>query len=594
MNSFYGGQQGKSFKVSKIFKDKVAMVEDLNLRWQSPIGVGEIVFISYGMPNVRMFEGTAFAGSTLPEVGGDTAPLRNINNRFSMMKIGDNYKDTTRQNVYFILKTIQQASGSDRTQDFYTFTYLTEPTYPGYYKQIDLEAYGKTYNSTLWQKIYRESSDAGENELDGLEVYLLNQDYGFGYKLLASLTGSTPFISVANAEVLAPAANPSVSIDTSDIDAPILKFGLPRMVDFFYGTALALPQDYDVVPGTSWLEGMMLGDIYVNNDFGYIYTLTSISTSAYHFKYEGHLAAPAYADLEEKNPFKRVEGQWVANDISVERQNRSGNYYYHFGMLKQPIFKMDNVTWVGPKEYETGAIPQPTCNPSSATDYSVKFTIPKGARIYAETEAEIDYESPSIGDIWINTGTSEMYEYRKNAITHLPEWVATGFSIKGDSLKIVANADLSHSDSPTTEKQVTFWPDQVALVGAWIEAKFPEIMENWSTQDLVSINWTDCGDKNGLYWYNKNSTGWHYNYLSGAASILENSRVSESETEKLNNKTYTAGYINGLIKDDPSGTNKHFFTYSQYATDAKFDVVDNKISWGTFDATGRHDVEGQT
>lgn len=48
MLSFYGGQAGKNFEIAHIFHNKVEMLEDLKMRWNSTVGVGEIVLISYG------------------------------------------------------------------------------------------------------------------------------------------------------------------------------------------------------------------------------------------------------------------------------------------------------------------------------------------------------------------------------------------------------------------------------------------------------------------------------------------------------------------------------------------------------------------
>lgn len=50
--SFYGGQQGKSFLISGIFENKSELKADLNKRWSSPIGQGEFVLISYGLPDI--------------------------------------------------------------------------------------------------------------------------------------------------------------------------------------------------------------------------------------------------------------------------------------------------------------------------------------------------------------------------------------------------------------------------------------------------------------------------------------------------------------------------------------------------------------
>ena len=48
MSSFYGGRPGKNFTISKVFKNKLELVEDLQSGWTSSIGEGEIVIISYG------------------------------------------------------------------------------------------------------------------------------------------------------------------------------------------------------------------------------------------------------------------------------------------------------------------------------------------------------------------------------------------------------------------------------------------------------------------------------------------------------------------------------------------------------------------
>ena len=51
MDSFYGGPNGQSFAVKKIFNNKVEMDADLIRGWTSPVQPGEFVIISYGMPN---------------------------------------------------------------------------------------------------------------------------------------------------------------------------------------------------------------------------------------------------------------------------------------------------------------------------------------------------------------------------------------------------------------------------------------------------------------------------------------------------------------------------------------------------------------
>lgn len=177
MNSFYGGQQGKNFKISAIFrsaeKDKTennnpnqSLRGDLDLGWNSPIGIGELVYISYGL------SGTI----------------------------------------------------TDTSFDVY-----------GYNKALDHEL-KHAYNGTIWQKIYKEPDTGHEipqDELTGIEILWASNanTEGFGYKLIASTTGTTPTLTVNTTELL-PDGRPNVSINNTDLDFPILTFELPVMPDF--------------------------------------------------------------------------------------------------------------------------------------------------------------------------------------------------------------------------------------------------------------------------------------------------------------------------------------------------------------------------
>lgn len=161
MFSFYGGQQGKDFNIKEIFKNKVSLQEDLNRRWQSPIAVGEIVLISYGLPS-------------------------GIHDKENWV-----YDDN---------------------------------------KQVDLDAYGKSYNSTLWQKIYTENASNQKDDLQGIEVIYVSEDYGLGYKLLTSLTGETPKVRILNSDemILDADERPYIEVNKNDSDYPELSFYLPQ------------------------------------------------------------------------------------------------------------------------------------------------------------------------------------------------------------------------------------------------------------------------------------------------------------------------------------------------------------------------------
>lgn len=210
--SFYGGQQGKNFKIAKIFHNKVELMQDLMQRWYSSIGTGDLVLIAYGSPN-------------------------------------------------------------DTKSSFYQKN-----------ADIDLNVYKKIYNVTLWQKIYTEKDAAEEQKaliqaldtkypdknkaywdeyysivgfetqyiiygLDALEQQrkdgivtdeeyytkfaeivnkeYISEDFGLGYKLIASLAGSTPTMDIKY-EVIDANENPRIEIDNTNVDQPILTFYLPK------------------------------------------------------------------------------------------------------------------------------------------------------------------------------------------------------------------------------------------------------------------------------------------------------------------------------------------------------------------------------
>ena len=47
--SFYGGPKGQDFNISRVFNNRSHdLLEDLKMRWYSPVNVGDYVFISYG------------------------------------------------------------------------------------------------------------------------------------------------------------------------------------------------------------------------------------------------------------------------------------------------------------------------------------------------------------------------------------------------------------------------------------------------------------------------------------------------------------------------------------------------------------------
>lgn len=176
--SFYGGQSGKDFKISAIFRNKSELIADLNKRWNSSINVGELVLISYGLP----------AMDSIRDENGNLLPMPDSKSEFM-------------QN-----------------------------------KNSDWEKFKKTYNSTLWIKIYKEESKLSQEyeELLQIEKEFISanddsaKDFGLGYALLASFTGETPYLQITHDIINADKA-PYISPDNdSTPEVPKYTLHLPQ------------------------------------------------------------------------------------------------------------------------------------------------------------------------------------------------------------------------------------------------------------------------------------------------------------------------------------------------------------------------------
>lgn len=176
--SFYGGQSGKDFKISAIFRNKSELIADLNKRWNSSINVGELVLISYGLP----------AMDSIRDENGNLLPMPDSKSEFMINK------------------------------------------------NSDWEKFKKTYNSTLWIKIYKEESKLSQEyeELLTIEKEFIAandssaKDFGLGYALLASFTGETPYLQL-NHDTINADKTPFISPDKdSTPEVPKYTLHLPQ------------------------------------------------------------------------------------------------------------------------------------------------------------------------------------------------------------------------------------------------------------------------------------------------------------------------------------------------------------------------------
>ena len=237
MLSFYGGQAGQDFRIKQVFHNKSELVEDLNKRWFSNIGIGEYVVIAYDMPN--HFDKKVLSELREQNLIIDTDTIPPINPQEQYV-----YHFTT-ENKYYIWRNnlIHEVSiiNDEYFYDYFTSEYMEN-------KQQDLDKYKMSYNGTLWQKFYRQQDQQEDpqkwNEVD-TKIFLAepNSDviledvadeaieiYGLGYRLVMSLTGATPIFDTRT-EIIDCDEQTNTYISYSEmtsIDNPVLVVEAPR------------------------------------------------------------------------------------------------------------------------------------------------------------------------------------------------------------------------------------------------------------------------------------------------------------------------------------------------------------------------------
>ena len=183
MYSFYGGQKGQDFKINRIFSNRAEdMVNDLKARWMSPVNVGDYIFISYGDPS-RMNEEDS---------------IYNTNLQKDLQDSGKSYTNSLWQKIYVDnnLKISPDFPASDN--NVYIF--------------LNLDNEATEIGTSL-----KEISDIESEEC-----------FGFGYRLIACVTGTTPRIQVFHSVINIEDGDPYVTLDLTNPDTPKIKFYLQR------------------------------------------------------------------------------------------------------------------------------------------------------------------------------------------------------------------------------------------------------------------------------------------------------------------------------------------------------------------------------
>ena len=215
MYSFYGGQKGQDFKITRIFSNRaIDMVGDLKARWTSPVNVGDYVFINYGDPSYMNEETSSY----------------NINLQIDLKDSGKSYTNSLWQKIYVDKNLTVSPDFPQNDNNIYIFLNLDED---------NKEEYGESLH---------EVSDLESEEC-----------FGFGYRLIACVTGVTPRIQVFHQTIDIEDGDPYVTLDLTNPDTPKIKFYLQRgqRIEDVYGNIVGSqeePNAYLYTDGRSYTD----------------------------------------------------------------------------------------------------------------------------------------------------------------------------------------------------------------------------------------------------------------------------------------------------------------------------------------------------
>ena len=385
--SFYGGKQGKSFRISKVFQNKAELIRDLNARWNSSIGINELVFINYGNPGnkdivVHTGEIIEIDGQKLPPAPKDLTLFEK--NRF----IDFNYEFS----VY------------DEEQGQYV-----------------TKADGKLFNTTIWQKIYKDDipikTDTKIDPIKGIDRYMISDDFGVGYELVACLTGNTPEISVESSWIYTD-QEPRAYLNKENYDAekPLIHFDLPKGITLLYGPELTNRNATELRLDVT--EKFGTGDYYINNTNGNTYLCTAVGAQVngkkiYTVKYVATLAREVdEVTIESVNPYVSVDGSWKQQNAGVQNTINDETWNIKFTLPKLPTLSTSVSELLSPAQRQeiavTGAV-------KDVDTYNFNFAIAKPSIWLNGTGAPGNETSGENGDYYLDNEGWGVYFKEGNA-----------------------------------------------------------------------------------------------------------------------------------------------------------------------------------
>lgn len=517
MTSFYGGPKGQDFEISYVFNNKQALINDLSQSWVSPVALGSYVMISHG-------EGVTDVDS-------------------------------------------------------------------------DKENYGKSYNSTLWRKIYVEEEDRNK-EVKYLyhEIAYADISSGIAYGLIATLTGATPLISVdhnvlkanelpsaainyenrglenpeiifslpkawdiqkaedvvldadqsptvdfvedgdnsvktltfslpcnqiiglGDTSIVNPGSDPRVSLDSKNINNPILTFELPRAVQFYYGNGTTNVQ----------ITAAKQGDYYIDKDTAYIYLITGNDGNGLKLEFKANLSGEKpIVNTESINPYND-NGNSVDPFVEASFENpvNKTGYMLTFNLPKAPEIETD-FKELGSAESST------LIATKSESGIKLDFEIARGARWFISETTSITAEDVKTGDYCLIGGTSEV-DVNRGDIYQFDgsSWVDTGSNIlgrTGSGVKVLAKQIITFEEVNDDANEDL------------MEAELNERGIKPNVDELLPVDYIESDGNTTSYWYYYINNQWYRQVLTGGTAGLITNQYDKNNSTSVG---YSTGYLN--------------------------------------------------
>lgn len=365
-----------------------------------------------------------------------------------------------------------------------------------------------------------------------------------------------------------PVVEPSVE-DVGTVNAPKLRFKLPRAVAFYYGTFLGERSSGTYTLSNPLFSSYGVGDYYINASTGFIYKVTSkTDDTTCVFEYQACIQSPL-PSVEPSSiaPYVQSEMGYVPAAPQVNRyltNNEGTEWELEFKLPEAPKPAVSS-SFVG--STEQGSV---TSEITSEDTITFTFKIPTGSKLFAGLEITADgattiVDGARLGDVYLNSETGVLYTLTSAG------WEASEKSIKGpvgDALNIEAEYQLTETASYAASLENGV---------AYIEEHYTETIDS---HKIFAITWTLLDDGGDIsYWYFKTNTGeWaRVQLTSGVSDLIENTYRAN-----VDNKTYSIHYLNSLIEGKDGETGK-LTTYSKAKIDELLAALDDTLNtWGSF------------